>query len=324
MTTVHWGVIGPGRIAENFGREFPADQTLYGVASDHSPEKAQAFARKFQIPHVYANHAELLADPAIDVVYIATTNNVHADNIRAALLAGKHVLAEKPVTLNLTQLKALDQLAADRQLILMEAQTIYHMPLYPKLLQVVHDQQLGKLQSLHAAFGLGSDPTDQTGRLLNPQLGGGGLLDMGIYALSFARRLMTAPPQLAQTVMVPTKTGVDNLSATVVTNAHHELATFSFNLLPAAPELAYAVYEHGYFLIDRYLRPDQAIYVDGRTGERQTITAGHRDQAMGYEAQDMAQAIATGQNPTQAWTRDTMALMTAMRQAWGLTYPQEQ
>ena len=301
MTTVHWGVIGPGRIAENFGREFPADQTLYGVASDHSPEKAQAFARKFQIPHVYASHAELLADPAIDVVYIATTNNVHADNIRAALLAGKHVLAEKPVTLNLTQLKALNQLAADRQLILMEAQTIYHMPLYPKL-----------------------DPTDQTGRLLNPQLGGGGLLDMGIYALSFARRLMTAPPQLAQTVMVPTKTGVDNLSATVVTNAHHELATFSFNLLPAAPELAYAVYEHGYFLIDRYLRPDQAVYVDGRTGERQTITAGHRDQAMGYEAQDMAQAIATGQNPTQAWTRDTMALMTAMRQAWGLTYPQEQ
>ena len=323
MPNYRWGIIGPGHIAENFCQQFPAGQTLYGVASAHSPEKAQAFAQKFQIPHVYADHAALLADPAIDVVYIATTNNVHFENIRAALLAGKHVLAEKPVTLNTVQLRTLMALADQRHLILMEAQTIYHMPLYDELAAQVRQRQLGRLRSLHASFGLHTLPDNPTGRLLNPQLGGGGLLDMGIYALSFARRLMTAAPQLEKTVMVPTATGVDDISATVIANAHHELGTFSFNLVPNAPEIGYAVYDRGYFIVDHYLRPEQAIFVDGTTEEQSVIRAGHTDQAMGYEVTAMGHAIATGENPTQAWTLDTMTLMTAMRAAWGLKYPEE-
>lgn len=324
MTNYNWGIIGPGRIAVNFCEQFPAGQTLYGVASAHSPEKAQAFATKFQIPHVYASHEALLADPAIDVVYIATTNNAHYENIKAALLAGKHILAEKPITLNSQQLTELNALAAKQHLILMEAQTIYHMPLYNELIHFAVDHDLGQLKSIQASLGMHVDPADKTGRLLSPALAGGALLDMGIYALSFARRFMTATPKLEKTVMTPAVTGVDDTSVAIISNANHELGSFSFSLSAAGPEVGYAVYERGYFVVNHYLRPEKAIYIDGATGEQHVITAGANAQAMGYEVTDMATAIATSENPTATWTVDTMALMTAMRQEWGLVYPDEQ
>ncbi|WP_125768460.1 Gfo/Idh/MocA family protein [Lapidilactobacillus wuchangensis] len=325
MTNYKWGIIGPGRIAVNFCEQFPAGQTLYGVASAHSQEKAAALASQFKIPHVYSSHEELLADPAIEVVYIATTNNVHYDNIKAALLAGKHVLAEKPITLNASQLVELNTLAQSKHLILMEAQTIYHMPLYPKLLEFVaqHPAQVGRLKSLQAALGMFVDPNETAGRLLNPELAGGALLDLGIYTLSFARRFMTATPKLEKTVMVPTATGVDDTSVTLLSNSHQELGSFSLSLSARQPEVGYAVYEHGYFMVEHFLRPERAIFVDGATGKQQVITAGANQQAMGYEASDMATAIETGANPTAAWTQETMAIMTAMREQWGLVYPNE-
>lgn len=323
MTNYKWGIIGPGRIAENFGEQFPAGQTLYGVASGHSLEKAQAFAAKFNVPHVYPSHEALLADPAIDVVYIATTNNAHYENIKAALLAGKHVLAEKPITLNSAQLTSLNELANSKHLILMEAQTIYHMPLYPELLRFAKAHQLGQLKSIQASLGMHVDAADKSGRLLNPDLAGGALLDMGIYALSFARRFMTATPKLEKTVMTPAVTGVDDTSVAIISNANHELGSFSFSLSARGPEIGYAIYEGGYFIVNHYLRPEQAIFVDGATDQQQVITAGENKRAMGYEVTDMATAMATGTNPTAAWTVDTMNLMTAMREQWGLVYPDE-
>ncbi|MCH4056941.1 MAG: Gfo/Idh/MocA family oxidoreductase [Lactobacillaceae bacterium] len=323
MTNYNWGIIGPGRIAVNFCEQFPEGQTLYGVASAHSLAKAQTLATEFKIPHVYPSHEALLADPKIDVVYIATTNNAHYENIKAALAAGKHVLAEKPVTLNSAQLAELNQLAADKKLILMEAQTIYHMPLYQRLLEVVQEKKLGNLKSVQASLGMHVDLADKTGRLLNLDLAGGALLDLGIYALSFARRFMTATPKLEKTVMIPAETGVDDGSVAIISNANQELGSFSFSLSARGPEVGYAVYERGYFIVNHYLRPEQAIFVDGETDQQQVITAGENKRAMGYEVLDMATAVETGTNPTASWTVDTMALMTAMRQEWGLVYPDE-
>lgn len=318
MANYRWGIVGLGRIAHNFAQFFPAGQTLYGVAA-RNVDRAQAFADAFKVPNVYPTYAALFADPQIDIVYVATTHNFHYANIKSALLAGKHVFAEKSITLNARELSELIAIAKQKHLILMEAQTIYHMPLYPALDDAVAD--LGKLRTLQVAFGINA--TDPKDRLLNPDLAGGALLDIGIYALSLVRRLMSATPKLVATQMTRSATGVDDQSSFLLTNAHGEQATVVLNLQAMMPKVGLAVYDHGFVEIPEYPRADHAtLAVTGQ--EPETLSAGDWHHTMAYEILDMAKAVDTGDNPTLAWTYDTAVLMSQAREAWGFYYPNEQ
>ncbi|MFD1483636.1 Gfo/Idh/MocA family protein [Lacticaseibacillus baoqingensis] len=321
MPNYKWGIIGLGRIARSFATYFAPSQTLYGVAA-HDRQRAEAFAQEFNVPHAYDSYADLFADPAIDIVYVATTHNFHYENILQALNAGKHVLAEKAITLSATQLEALVAVAASKHLILMEAQTIYHMPLYPAIEAAVKEQALGRLKTIQVTFG-SHVPYAPKDRLLNPALAGGALLDIGIYALSFARRFMTAPPKLVATQMVKTDTGVDGQSSFLLTNANNEQVTVALNLQAKMPKMGMVAYEEGYFTVDQYPRSQEAslTHPDGLT---EHLTAGDESKAMAYEIDDMAQAVATGENPTLQWTREVMTIMSQAREAWGFYYPGEQ
>lgn len=318
MTNYHWGIVGLGRIAHNFAKFFPAAQTLYGVAA-RDIDRAQTFADEFKVPKVYASYADLFADPDIDIVYVATTHNFHYANIKAALLAGKHVFAEKSITLNARELSELITIAEQKHLILMEAQTIYHMPLYPALDDAVAD--LGKLRTIQVSFGINA--TDPQDRLLNPDLAGGALLDIGIYALSFVRRLMSASPKLVATQMTRSATGVDDQSSFLLTNDHGEQATVVLNLQAMMPKVGLAAYDHGFVQVPEYPRADHAtLAITGQ--ELTTISAGDWHHTMAYEILDMAKAVETGDNPTLAWTYDTAVIMSQAREAWGFYYPNEQ
>lgn len=318
MTNYRWGIVGLGRIAHNFATFFPNTQTLYGVAA-RDQTRAAAFAKQFNVPKTYPDYASLFADPDIDIVYVATTHNFHYENIKAALLAGKHVFAEKTITLNAQELAELIAIAKQRHLILMEAQTIYHMPLYPALDAAVKD--FGRLRTIQVAFGINA--TDPKDRLLNPELAGGALLDIGIYALSFVRRLMSATPKLVATQMTRSATGVDDQSSFLLTNADGQQATVVLNLQAVMPKVGMAAYDRGYVQISEYPRADHAtIAVTG--SELTTLSAGDQHHAMAYEINDMAQAVDTGDNPTLTWTYDTAVIMSQAREAWGFYYPNEQ
>ncbi|WP_204123045.1 Gfo/Idh/MocA family protein [Lacticaseibacillus mingshuiensis] len=321
MTTYNWGIIGTGRIADYFAEVFPTSQHLYGVAAHKDDGRAAAFAAKHKMAHAYPDYASLLADPAIDIVYVATTHNFHYDNIKAALNAGKHVLAEKAITLNEAQLDELVLLAAQRRLILMEAQTIYHMPLYHALDEFKAAHQLGRPKMIQVAFGT-HVPNEPEDRLLNPQLAGGAMLDIGIYALSFARRFMTESPTLLATQMVPTATGVDDRSSLLLTTAHQEQAQIALALQTNLPNRGVVAYENGYLTITDYGRATTAIFT-GLDGKNQQIEAGDNSLAFVYEIEDMANAVTTGSDPTLRWTCDTITIITAARRAWGVTYPDE-
>ncbi|WP_461224640.1 Gfo/Idh/MocA family protein [Lacticaseibacillus suihuaensis] len=320
MSNLRWGIIGLGRIAREFVAQFPAGQTLYGCAAS-APERAVAFAKDLAVPHVYDSYQTLCADPAIDVVYIATTHDFHAGNIRLALEAGKHVLCEKPITLNGRQLAALTALAAKKRLVLMEAQTIYHMPLYQAIAGFAKDHAVGPLRLVQASLGE-QVPVNLEDRFYNPQRAGGGLLDMGIYPLSLARRFMTARPELVATAATKAVTGVDLTSTLVLTNAQGEQAVLVTSLAARLPNRAYLTFASGSFEIINFGRAAQATWLPN-AGEPVTVSAGATSLAMGYEAQAMAQAVATGANPTAVWTADTMAVMDAARGEWGLRYPGE-
>ncbi|WP_127848379.1 Gfo/Idh/MocA family protein [Lacticaseibacillus hulanensis] len=321
MTKYNWGIIGLGRIATTFAKFFPrADQNLYGAAA-RDEARAQSFARQHDIPQAYGSYAELYADPRIDVVYIATPHPFHYQQIKDALNAGKHVLAEKSITLSSAQLDELIDLARAKHLILMEAQTIYHMPIYPAILDFATAHDLGKLKTIQVSFGSYA-PNNPNDRLLNPNLGGGALLDIGVYALSFARRFTDEPLELVATQMTETSTGVDGQSSFLLKTADGVQVTVALNLQAKMPKQGTVAYERGFFTLDQYPRADNAIFATPEL-KTQLLSAGDTTAALATEVRDFAAAVTSGNNPTLPWTKNVMDIMTAARAEWGFKFPGE-
>ncbi|WP_284706734.1 Gfo/Idh/MocA family protein [Latilactobacillus sakei] len=323
MTTLNWGIMGLGNIAGSFATYFnQPDGQIYGAAS-RSLEKATAFTQQYHIPHAYGSYAEMLADPAIDIIYVATPHNYHFDGIMASLNAGKHVFCEKAITMNRRELNAAKALAAEKHLILAEAMTIYHMPLFAEIEHQQVTQDLGALKSIQVTFGSFKE-LDPTNRFFNPELAGGAMLDIGVYALAFARRMLSAKPELIATQWVPSESGVDQQSTLLLNNAHQEMVTVTLNLHAKMPKQGVLVYEKGYVTVDDYPRPDKAqlTFPDGTT---QIIQAGDATNAMNYELHDFQEVVRGHQaNDTLALTSDVMDIMTDARAQWGFVYSFEQ
>ncbi len=314
MTNYNWGIVGLGRIATSFATFFPRnEQTLYGAAA-RDLARAQAFAQEHDIPHAYGSYTDMFADSAIDAVYIATPHPFHYAQIKEALLAGKHVLAEKSITMDSAELNELVALAASKHLILMEAQTIYHMPIYPTILTYATDHDLGALKTIQVSFGSYA-PFNPEDRLLNPALGGGALLDIGVYALSFARRFTQSPLELLATQMSPTSTGVDGQSSFLLRTKDGVQITVALNLQAKMPKQGIVAFERGFFTLDQYPRADKATFTTPDL-QSQVLEAGDTTAALATEVHDFATAIDTAMNPTLDWTINVMDIMTDARKQW--------
>ena len=229
MKQYRWATLGCGVIAHELAQAMAErGQTLYAVAN-RTPEKAAAFAAQYGIPKVYAHLEEVFADPDVDILYISTPHNTHISFLRQALAAGKHVLCEKSITLNSTELEEALTLAQEHHVVLAEAMTIYHMPLYRKLQAVIQSGALGKLRLVQMNFGSDKE-YDMTNRFFNRSLAGGALLDIGVYALSFVRWFFSSSPTevLSQVKFAPT--GVDESAGILLKNKEEEMATVLLSL----------------------------------------------------------------------------------------------
>lgn len=195
MDTIRWGVLAPGRIARSFAADLALvpDAELVATGS-RTLARAEEFAGEFG-GTAHGSYEELVSDPSVDVVYVASPHVLHDEHTRLALEAGKHVLCEKPMTLDAASTSALFEEAAARGLFLMEAMWTACHPLVRKLRALLADGEHGTARQLHASIGFVA-PDDPEGRLVNPALGGGALLDMGIYPLTFAHLLLGEPEQL--------------------------------------------------------------------------------------------------------------------------------
>ncbi|WP_046783640.1 Gfo/Idh/MocA family protein, partial [Lactiplantibacillus plantarum] len=284
--------------------------------------RSNAFAAEHNIPKAYGNLDELLADEQVDIVYVATPHNYHIDTILPALRAGKHVLSEKAITMSSTQLAIAKEVAASNHLILAEAMTLYHMPLYEKLHDFAAERHLGDLKMIQASFGSFKEP-DPTNRFFNPDLAGGALLDIGVYALAFVEEFLTAKPYITGTTMHRFSSGVDESSTITLRNANDELATVALTFRAKMPKRGIVAYENGYFTVDTYPRADSATFTDSE-GHIETITAGDSTNAMNYEIADMQKMVAGElHNTSLAKTTDVMDIMTAARAQWDFRYPFE-
>jgi predicted dehydrogenase len=186
--TLRWGILGPGWIAERFVKSLQ-DKTRQDIVAvgATSMAKAQAFADRFAIPRAYAGTAELVADPGIDAVYVATPHHRHFPCALAAIEAGKHVLVEKPLALNADEARRLGAAARRRNVLCMEAYWTDFLPKFDVLRQVFADGLLGELHTVLADHGEHFGPEH---RIMRADMAGGPLLDLGTYLVAFAIRVL--------------------------------------------------------------------------------------------------------------------------------------
>lgn len=321
----HWGIVGAGGIAGEMAAAFAAmGRKPWGVAG-RTPEKVRALAERCGAEKLYESPQQAFDDPNLDIVYLATPHNTHGALIEQALAAGKHVLCEKAITLNSAELERCAELARQKGLVLAEAMTIWHMPLYRELWQRLAAGEWGRVQLIQLNFGSFKD-YDPTNRFFNPELAGGALLDIGVYALSCARSfLASAPDQICSRVKLA-PTGVDEQAVILLQNGENQMATVTMSLRSKLPKRAVIGCERAYIEIDDYPRAQAARVVDAATGAVREIRAGETGRALEYEVTAMEQAMRTGDAAAMhlGWSRDVMKLMTGLRREWGVRYPGEE
>lgn len=322
MKTWNWGILGQGVIASQMADALMKEHGgIYAVAGRHM-DKVRAFAERYTVQHCY-DIESLLQDEAVDIVYIATPHTYHYDYMMKAMRHGKHVLCEKAITVNHKQLQEVMQLAQEKGLIVMEAMTIFHMPVFQKARELVESGAIGKLKMLQVNFGSCKE-YDVNNRFFSSELAGGALLDIGTYALSLVRWFLHEQPDTILTSMLPFETGVDEMSGIILRNSLDEMATVTLTMRAKLPKRGIIAGEDGYLEISEYPRANSFEIRYTKDGWTETIDAGVRGDALLYEVRDM-EAVVSGaaENHTLQISSDVVSLMDEIRRQWGMKYPFE-
>lgn len=323
MKSYNWATLGCGVIANELAAAMEKrGQKLYSVAN-RTHQKAVEFAKKYGIEKVYNNIDELFGDENVDIIYISTPHNTHISYLRKALRAKKHVLCEKSITLNSDELAEAIQLARENNVILAEAMTIYHMPIYKELHRKISTGELGELRLIQMNFGSYKE-YNMSNRFFNRNLAGGAMLDIGVYALSFIRWFMTSCPNQVLSQVKYAETGVDEQASILLKNKEEEMATVILSLHAKQPKRGTIAFDKGYIEIYRYPRGEKAVITYTEDSHTETVCQGETKNALLYEVEDMEKAV-DGDNSLMHldYTEDVMNIMTDIRKQWGMKYPEE-
>lgn len=329
MKQLNWATLGCGVIANELAQALAKEgRSLYSVAN-RTHEKAVSFAQKYNISKVYDQIDDVFTDPDVDIIYISTPHNTHIQYLRKALANGKHVLCEKSITLNIDELEEAISLANKNKVILAEAMTIYHMPIYKKLNEIISSGQLGKLNLIQVNFGSYKD-YDMTNRFFSRKLAGGSLLDIGVYALSLTRWFFKETPDQVLSQVKYAPTGVDEQAGILLMNPASEMATITLSLHSKQPKRATISFDKAYIEIFEYPRGMQATITYTDDGHKEVIDAGDTADALYYEVTDMEKAVNSSDEDEIEnlmhckYTYDVMKIMSDIRAGWGMKYPEEE
>lgn len=328
--TLRWGIIGAGIIAQKMADAIALDpdSDLVAVASK-TLEKAEVFALRNGI-EASNDYQSLLTRADIDVVYVATTHNFHFENTQLALNHNKHVLVEKPFTVNAVQAQTLVDLAAQKQCFLMEALWVRFLPSMVRLKSLIIEGAIGEVRLFNMSFG-GIAPDHYRPRLIDPHLAGGVTLDMGIYPITFVNFLLDAIPAPSKSLCRMSETGVDELAVYQFQYPSGCLATIntSFNLLTKSEAMIYGT--KGYIEFPHFQEGSSfTLHVHEGTRDiksSQTYSLDNHKNGFIYQVAEVVRQIRAGhlESPVIPLeeTVKTMQLMDAMRAEWGFRYPFE-
>jgi predicted dehydrogenase len=323
---LRWGVLGPGGIASSFADAVGTHtaQNLVAVGS-RSAERAERFARAFDIGRVHDSYAALVEDPDVDVVYVATPHSEHREHALLAIAAGKHVLVEKAFTQNAAQAVEGAAAAAAAGVVVMEAMWSRFLPHYDVVRQLLADGALGDLVTVTADHGQYFD-FDPGSRLFDPDLAGGALLDLGIYPVSFAAFVQGTPTSV-QASGTLTRTGVDGQVSAVLGSASGLQAVVTTTLFAKTPTTAAISGTRARIEIPGDFYSAQPVTLIHRDGERLTWDdnplLGH--QGLAFEAAELARVVGEGRSGSEllplAETVAIMGTMDELRRQVGAVLP---
>ena len=324
MKKFNWGILGTGWIASEMAEALmEVHGEIYAVCGT-SMEKAERFASGFQVKKCYADAAEMIHSEDLDILYVATPHSNHYQFILEAVKCGRHVLAEKSITMNDRQLLHCIKEAEKTGAVISDGTTILHMPLYKKIRQMIREGVIGKVKMIQVSHG-SLKPYDVDSRFFKKELAGGAMLDIGVYAVSAARFFMSQCPDAQVSHVHFFETGVDETMGIVLKNSADEIASLALSLRCLYPKQCIIAGEKGYITIDNYQRPDHATVVFNEDLKEELIREGDTGKALQYEVLDMEDYILSGcGGENLAIVYDTMRIMTRIRDSWGLHYACEQ
>ena len=320
------GIIGTGWIAEKAAITLNGMDNCEALAvGSRSQEKAEAFASKWGIAKAHGSYRELIDDPDVDLVYVGTPHSHHFDVTKEALLAGKPCLVEKAFMANYRQAEEIVDLAHDRKVFLAEAIWTRYQPVVGMVRQLMKDGRIGEPRLLTATLGysMGEKP-----RIMRPDLCGGALLDLGVYALNFVRMFFPADIVSMESQCVKSDTGMDLTNAISMVLSDGMLCNLQSSAACVGDNIGVIAGTEGNLIIDNINNPQQ-ITVNGP--DRTYIETIHvPKQITGYEYQFAAcrQALIDGllepREMPHAETLYVMQLMDGLRRKWGVRYPMDE
>jgi len=323
---LRWGIIGTGLIADLFVTDLLANDFTVTAVGSRSQASADEFAARFGIANAHPTYEALVADPEVDVVYVATPHPMHVDNATLALNAGKHVLIEKPFTLNAKDAAAIVALAEEKKLVVLEAMWARFLPHMVRLREIIAAGTLGDVRTVIADHNQNL-PKDPSHRLQNPDLGGGALLDLGIYPISFAWDVLGAPTSIYATA-AKTPTGVDRQTAVIFGYADGQQALVHTALDTAGPTTASVIGTDGWIAIEGtfYAPTNFTVYnAQNEVVERYESEVSNR--GMQFQAAELERIVASGALAGDILPpSETVAIMASLdeiRSQIGLVYPGE-
>lgn len=321
---IKWGIIGVGKIAEKFATDLKAvkNAQLHAVASSSSFERAKDFAERYDAPYFYDSYESIFQTPDLDAIYIATPHTSHAEN---TLLCLKHkipVLCEKPFAMNLKQVQKMVEAARENDTFLMEAMWTRFIPAIQKILDLIAEGRIGKVRNVQVDFGFNA-PFLPEKRLLNPNLGGGALLDIGIYPAYLSLLLLGYPSDI-QAISNFGETGIDETTSFVLGYKNEATANLSCTLKARTRTEALIYGENGY------------IHIKGRFMEAKQITLFETDKkpvkfnfprkTFGYnfEIEEVSQCVREGKKESSkmplSMSVKLISLLDEIRQKAGIIY----
>ncbi|HET6428984.1 MAG TPA: Gfo/Idh/MocA family oxidoreductase [Phycisphaerae bacterium] len=322
---IRWGILGPGKIARKFaeGLKSAKDAELAAVGS-RSKDRAEEFGVEFGAARCHGSYEALADDPGVDAVYVATPHPMHKGHSLLCLNAGKAVLCEKPFAINAAEAQEVIAAARAAGVFCMEAMWTRFLPYIVKLRKLLADGAIGEVRMLAADFGFraGFDPSS---RLLDPNLGGGGLLDVGVYPVSLSSMILGEPAEVAALADLGA-TGVDEQAAYVLKHPGGRLAVLYSAVRTKTPMEAVILGTDG----------DIRLHSPWWCGQTLTVTAGGKPETIdlpregngyNYEAEEVGRCLRAGRTESDvmplAETLSVMRTLDAIRAAFGLKYPME-
>jgi len=311
-----WGILGTGNIAHQFAKgldELPQAE-LVAVGS-RAMRTAVAFAEEFDIPNKHARYEDLVQDPQVDAVYVATPHSLHKENTILCLEAGKPVLCEKPFAINAQEAKEVVAVARAQKVFLMEAMWTRFLPALVRVRRLLKDDVIGDPMSVNPEH-----------RLFNPELGGGALLDVGVYTVSLASMLFGSPNRITSLANLG-ETGVDEQAGILLGYPGGGIACLYTAVRTSTPQEALIMGSKGWVRIHPpfWKAKHLTVHVDGEgDGEMELPYAGNGYQ---FEAEEVMKCLKEGKLESDIMPLDEtvriMGVLDRLRRQWGLRYPME-